>query len=448
MNELAPTTTERKLWYEGPNYAADGVVFHPETEKVLLILRKSGVWALPGGFVDEGEQPIESAIREVAEETGITVTGDSPLVFRGVVDDPRNSEDSWIETSAYLFTTDSDTPPIAGDDAQDARWFAIDELPPLYASHDAILARALDQFDGEKLTAILSKPDSAIRIDAGHMEYNKSICEKDGVAVFSKQHEFEAFDTVDRANRSYFYLQKEAATMAHLRQNNFLHIPQQSALYGDTLVMNAFQGKYGWNWRAHSETITAYITDTLKVIQVLEQIPLPADSFPVEASLGSFLQEGWQSFDTTLQAKLDQRLEQFHSRLTDDSQITAAVMLADVSTLRHLALQSKAQSELVFCHHDLRQSNIAWHPEHGSAFVDWSWAGLGLKNSDSTNLLIDLHKSGHDIRPYTSYINPEHCLTLMGFWLAHSTWPTHRDDTVRFQQFLSAISAYEILQNL
>jgi hydrolase, NUDIX family len=68
MNEMM-STTEQKLWYDGPNYTADSIVIHPESRQVLLVKRKTGEWALPGGFIDPGEEPLTAAHREVMEET-------------------------------------------------------------------------------------------------------------------------------------------------------------------------------------------------------------------------------------------------------------------------------------------------------------------------------------------------------------------------------------------
>ncbi len=39
--------------------------------KVLLIRHRNGTWVFPKGHIDEGEQPLEAAIREVEEEAGI-----------------------------------------------------------------------------------------------------------------------------------------------------------------------------------------------------------------------------------------------------------------------------------------------------------------------------------------------------------------------------------------
>lgn len=135
---------ERKLWFDGPNYTADGIVVHVASRRILLIRRQTGEWALPGGFIDANESAKAAAIREVAEETTIVVTGDDALLaFCGRVDDPRNSEASWIETSAYIFVVDTIENATAQDDAADAHWFSLDELPPLYASHGDIVQCAL-----------------------------------------------------------------------------------------------------------------------------------------------------------------------------------------------------------------------------------------------------------------------------------------------------------------
>ncbi|MFO0847086.1 MAG: NUDIX hydrolase [Gemmataceae bacterium] len=74
--------------YPRPALTADVVLVTREADpRVLLIKRKSdpfaGLWALPGGFVDEGERPADAARRELQEEAGLTVEDLEPLYTAG-----------------------------------------------------------------------------------------------------------------------------------------------------------------------------------------------------------------------------------------------------------------------------------------------------------------------------------------------------------------------------
>lgn len=52
--------------------AAGGVVYRKEGGKTeVLLIHRNGVWDLPKGKAEEGEEMIECAVREVAEETGL-----------------------------------------------------------------------------------------------------------------------------------------------------------------------------------------------------------------------------------------------------------------------------------------------------------------------------------------------------------------------------------------
>lgn len=446
MSEVSPACPERRLWFDGPNYTADALVVNPELTKILLIQRKdTGEWALPGGFIDPIDRSsYHAAIRETHEETGLEVVDGGHCIFSGVVDDPRNTDTAWIETRAHLFTAPSESTIRSGDDASDATWHSLEDLPPLYASHRAIIDRGLDYTASISLADTLVLPDSSSSVTGGHMEYDKNLLEKNGLSVFTKQHNPERFSDTAKAQRSRIYLEKEAATMAHVRQQEFTQVPSQSILHNNTLLMQALAPAEGWQWRSTPATVDAYLHDALEAFAELESITLPAESFPIEPSYQSFAREGWQSFDNDMRQRLAERLYRFIPRLTEDAQVTAHRLFDDLEALEKIARAPRATPQFVFCHHDIRQSNIAWHPTHGIKLVDWSWAGVGEPGSDSTSLLIDLHKSGYDISSYRECINPHVCLTLIGFWLAHSTWAFKHDDTVRFQQFASALSAYEI----
>ena len=149
----------------GVNNAADPVVV-AETEaadrKILLIKRgDGGGWALPGGMVEAGEHVSQAAKRELGEEASVNLgDAEGEVVYEGYVDDPRNTDHAWIETSARLFRLPHAPEARAGSDAAAVGWFDcnnIEELrtqirglegigedvEPLYASHGHIIERAL-----------------------------------------------------------------------------------------------------------------------------------------------------------------------------------------------------------------------------------------------------------------------------------------------------------------
>ena len=438
-----PISINRKLWYDGPNYTADSVIINPIAQKILLIKRSSGEWALPGGFVNPEEDSFTAAIRETREETG-TIISDSPiLIYKGLVNDPRNSQTSWIETSVYLFIVNELSEVSGRDDAIDAAWLSLNNLPKLYASHDEIVARAIDYLSCRSLIKIAEFSENYRNINGGHMQYDKIIATKNDHSVFIKRTSTK-YDNIKR-NRLHQYLRKEAFTMSYLRCHGYSGVPSRSILRDDdTFIMETMEPNEGWLWRAKNETLDAYVKSAKEKFDELENIPLPPDTFDIESSRDSFIKEGWASLDEKKIAKLRELSLGFLDRLTPHSQNIAKKLLADLPALLNAGGRHSDIKKLVFCHHDIRQSNMAWHPKRGTKLIDWSWSGPGESGSDITSLLIDLHKSGHNISNYYKEINLDHCLTLMGFWLNHATWPYRGDDTLRFQQFLSALSAYEI----
>jgi len=452
MSETMTQTVERKLWYEGVNFTADAVVIDPAKDKILLIERNDqGEWALPGGFIDRDDPSAEyAAAREAMEEADLSPRPAETILFRGVVDDPRNSNDAWIETSAYLFFADVDEPLISGDDAKSVDWKDLGDLPGLYASHADIVELGIDYLGSVRK---LRRPDmitTMIPVDGGHMQYDKNFIEGGDTLVFSKAHRDENFTDSEKAERSKLYLRKEADVMAHLRTRGFAAVPEHSALIDSELLMEAFSPDNDWRWRAPKDaTLSRYVKDTLMAFDELEAMPLMSDTFDIEPSYLSFKREGWSALTDDTLAVIRERAETFFPRMNESSRRSGEELLSMVEPLKVEAMRPHSPERYVASHHDARQSNIAWHPEHGTKVIDWSWFGAGEPGSDATNFLIDIHKSGHDIRDYLDVMNEHHCLTLIGFWLAHASWPIHTgDDSVRFQQFVSAVSAYEVLKIL
>ncbi len=427
-----------ELWFDGPNYTADAIVIAEDEQKILLIERgDGGGWALPGGFVNDGESSYTAAIREAKEEAAADLTT-GQLVYRGIVDDPRNCERAWIETDAYLFILTHTTDIQPNDDAKDAAWFDLEDLPPLYASHRAIIERALDVQRSIQTIARIPAGTPSMAIKGGLMNYSKNIVFGSDAAIFIK-----SYDSPETDQLHLDALQKEAAIVAHLRTANYPYIPAFSHHTDHNFFMEALPTEHGWQWRAPKNHIDQYIQDCLNAFATLESMPIPPDTTDIPSSLAIYRDEGWQSLD---QEKLAEFIKRIEPQLYPNSQHTAKRLLDDITLLRRTASQLSAHETYVFCHHDARQANIAWHPDRGIRLVDWSWADVGRAGSDATMLLIDLHKHGHDITAYRDSVNVEHAMTLMGFWLDHALRPIgERDRTIRLQQFVSALAAYEVL---
>ena len=88
----------RRMVWRGPGVLA--VPLTPEGRVVLVRLSYAKGWRLPGGGIDSGEQPREAALRELAEEIGMTAhgavaavdsAGTSLFLVRDVIYSPRRS---------------------------------------------------------------------------------------------------------------------------------------------------------------------------------------------------------------------------------------------------------------------------------------------------------------------------------------------------------------------
>lgn len=132
-----------------PDYTVDIVLVDPAAN-VLLIKRSDGsdafpgCWALPGGYIDEGEEAEEAARRELAEETNIT----TPITLRmiGIYDDPERDPRGRVVSTAFIAVLLNRVTPVAGDDAQDAQWIPLTQLPENLAfDHAQIIREACEE---------------------------------------------------------------------------------------------------------------------------------------------------------------------------------------------------------------------------------------------------------------------------------------------------------------
>ncbi len=140
--------------YPRPTLTVDCVIFGLDESsrlKALLIQRPKepfkGHWALPGGFVDENETIEAAALRELKRETGVeNIFIEQLYTFGTPGRDPRGR----VVTIAYFALINLTEHQLGDDtDAQDVRWFEINDLPALAFDHQEIINLAIERLRGK-----------------------------------------------------------------------------------------------------------------------------------------------------------------------------------------------------------------------------------------------------------------------------------------------------------
>jgi len=143
----------------GQNPAADPIItrYNPDTGRLeMAVIRRGDTdeWAIPGGMVDDGEQALSAAAREFLEETGadLDMSG-ARTVYRGYVDDPRNTDNAWMETTVvHRHLTPEEAARVRFGDAgvssgeiRAVRWEPVtpEFAARMYASHGTFVREAL-----------------------------------------------------------------------------------------------------------------------------------------------------------------------------------------------------------------------------------------------------------------------------------------------------------------
>lgn len=182
-DELAPGTRERvRAWLDTPELArlreewrlidrekkVWAAVPYPVTlvtvdavvrsgGYVLLVERGRspgrGLWALPGGFLERGDTVLQSALRELVEETGLPLSERAMrerLRSVKVFDHPERSQRGRVVTHAHFFDLGEDSPPPVrgGDDAAAARWLPVAQLADMETRLHDDHFHVLDEFLG------------------------------------------------------------------------------------------------------------------------------------------------------------------------------------------------------------------------------------------------------------------------------------------------------------
>jgi len=164
----------------GPNHAADPVVTRfkkddkgnvvknkdsgkPVLEFVAIKRNDTGCWAIPGGMVECGDTVSLTLKKEFGEEALNSMEMDAKAaaetrkhldelfthgvdLYKGYVDDPRNTDNAWMETAAVNFHDKDGTFDSfklhAGDDAGAVCWKVVDKSVKLFANHAMFVENA------------------------------------------------------------------------------------------------------------------------------------------------------------------------------------------------------------------------------------------------------------------------------------------------------------------
>ncbi len=145
---------ERMYTYKYPHPAVttDCVIFGFDGSKIQVLLIQRGIepfkgmWAFPGGFIKMDESAEDGARRELFEETGLK---DAFIEqFHTFSEPKRDPRERVITIAYYAIVRKQDVK--GGDDAANAQWFDIDEIPQLAFDHDRIL-RVATRFLHERI---------------------------------------------------------------------------------------------------------------------------------------------------------------------------------------------------------------------------------------------------------------------------------------------------------
>jgi len=103
----------------------------------------AGQYAIPGGFVLDGEGLDQAALRELREETGVSEVYLEQLYSFG---DPQRDPRGRVVTVAYFALISAEDSQLhAGTDAAAAAWLAVDDVPELAFDHAKILGYAVER---------------------------------------------------------------------------------------------------------------------------------------------------------------------------------------------------------------------------------------------------------------------------------------------------------------
>lgn len=128
-----------------PSLTVDIIILHEK--KIVYIKRKNppfeGCYALPGGFVEDGEKVEGAAIREAKEETGLDVR---LIKLNGVYSDPKRDPRGHTVSVCYIAESVGGTLK-EGSDAMDVATFKLNDIPMLAFDHKDMMIDAREDLN-------------------------------------------------------------------------------------------------------------------------------------------------------------------------------------------------------------------------------------------------------------------------------------------------------------
>jgi ADP-ribose pyrophosphatase YjhB (NUDIX family) len=125
-----------EVFYPTPKVDIRGIVIR--NDRILMVKEKpDGRWSVPGGWADIGYSPKEMVVKEVFEESGLRV---EPVRLLAVFDKKFHEHPPGLfhVYKIFILCADGGGDPVPGTETTDARFFEINELPPLSLERNTV----------------------------------------------------------------------------------------------------------------------------------------------------------------------------------------------------------------------------------------------------------------------------------------------------------------------
>lgn len=118
---------------DGPGFIVAAVVLCNDDGEILCV-RKKGThrFMLPGGKIEPGEMPDQTAVREIKEELGIELQRDALHSLGQFLAVAANEAGHWVRSDVYTYPHAINTYRVAAEIAE-ARWVSADHPPEDFA---------------------------------------------------------------------------------------------------------------------------------------------------------------------------------------------------------------------------------------------------------------------------------------------------------------------------